>query len=82
MLVKDDIGVVRKGGQRQVVTRQDIAVLNVRQPGADADGESASSATESSMRMLGPMLAGTTFGCLIGRLMPMGILSWTAIRVD
>ncbi len=29
VLVKDDIGVVRKGGQRQVVTRQDIAVLNV-----------------------------------------------------
>ena len=29
VLVKDDIGVVRKGGQRQVVTQQDIAVLNV-----------------------------------------------------
>ena len=29
VLVKDDIGVFRKGGQRQVVTRQDIAVINV-----------------------------------------------------
>ena len=33
VLVKDDIGVVRKGGQRQVVTRQDIAVLNVAEQG-------------------------------------------------
>ena len=29
VLVKDDIGVVRKGGQRQVVTQQDVAVLDV-----------------------------------------------------
>ena len=29
ILVRDDIGVVRKGGQRQVVTRQDVAVVNV-----------------------------------------------------
>lgn len=29
VLVKDDIGVVRKGGQRQVVTKKDVAVLNV-----------------------------------------------------
>ena len=29
VLVKDDIGVVRKGGQRQVVTRQDVAVIDV-----------------------------------------------------
>ncbi|MCY3605657.1 MAG: ATP-binding protein [Gammaproteobacteria bacterium] len=29
VLVKDDIGVVRKGGQRQVVTQQDVAVINV-----------------------------------------------------
>lgn len=29
ILVKDDIGVVRRGGQRQVVTRQDVAVVNV-----------------------------------------------------
>ena len=29
VLVKDDIGVFRKGGQRQVVTRQDVAVINV-----------------------------------------------------
>ena len=29
VLVKDDIGVVRRGGQRQVVTRQDVAVVNV-----------------------------------------------------
>ena len=29
VLVKDDIGVVRKGGQRQVVSQKDVAVLNV-----------------------------------------------------
>ena len=38
VLVKDDIGIVRKGGQRQVVTRQDVAVVNVtgQQPKAQA----------------------------------------------
>lgn len=29
ILLKDDIGVVRKGGQRQVVTRSDVQVVNV-----------------------------------------------------
>ena len=29
VLVKDDIGVVRTGGQREVVTHQDVAVINV-----------------------------------------------------
>ena len=29
ILLKDDIGVVRKGGQRQIVTRSDVQVLNV-----------------------------------------------------
>ena len=29
VLVKDDIGVVRRGGQRQVVTQQDVAVISV-----------------------------------------------------
>ena len=29
VLVKDDIGVVRKGGHRQVVTQQDVAILDV-----------------------------------------------------
>lgn len=29
VLVKDDVGVVRKGGQRQVITQQDVAVINV-----------------------------------------------------
>ena len=29
LLVKDDIGVVRRGGQREVVTQQDVAVINV-----------------------------------------------------
>ena len=29
VLVKDDIGVIRTGGQRQVVTRQDVAVIDV-----------------------------------------------------
>ena len=39
ILVKDDIGVVRRGGQRQVVTRQDVAVVNVadRQPRRQAN---------------------------------------------
>lgn len=29
ILLKDDVGVVRKGGQRQVVTRSDVQVVNV-----------------------------------------------------
>jgi molecular chaperone HtpG len=29
VLVKDDVGVIRRGGQRQVVTQQDVAVVNV-----------------------------------------------------
>jgi molecular chaperone HtpG len=29
ILLKDDIGIVRKGGQRQVVTRSDVQVVNV-----------------------------------------------------
>lgn len=29
VLLKDDIGIVRKGGQRQVVTRSDVRVVNV-----------------------------------------------------
>lgn len=41
ILLKDDIGIVRKGGQRQIVTRSDVQVVNVgagrgqpeRQPG-------------------------------------------------
>lgn len=37
VLVKDDIGVVKRGGQRQVVTRQDVTVVNVtgQQPQVD-----------------------------------------------
>ena len=46
VLVKDDIGVVRKGGQRQVVTRQDIAVLNV------ANHEQTETKTETPHRLL------------------------------
>ena len=38
VLVKDDIGVVRKGGQRQVVTRQDVAVINVNDRGEEQEG--------------------------------------------
>jgi len=34
VLVKDDVGTVRKGGQKQVVTRSDVHVLDVR-PGQD-----------------------------------------------
>ena len=36
-LLKDDIGTIRKGGQRQIVTRSDVQVVNVggtAQPGA------------------------------------------------
>ena len=40
ILVKDDIGVIRKGGQRQVVTREDVAVINVKgQAGQEQEGE-------------------------------------------
>lgn len=46
VLVKDDIGVVRKGGQRQVVTQQDIAVLNV------ADREQTRMEAENPHRLL------------------------------
>ena len=42
VLVKDDIGVVRKGGQRQVVTQKDVAVLNVaNQEATQVDGRSS-----------------------------------------
>ena len=34
VLVKDDIGIVRKGGQRLVVTRNDVAVINVSDKGS------------------------------------------------
>ena len=41
VLVKDDIGVVRKGGQRQVVTQQDVAVISVaNQDAAQMDAQS------------------------------------------
>ncbi len=32
VLLKDDIGIVRKGGQRQIVTRSDVHVVNVGGP--------------------------------------------------
>ena len=35
ILLKDDIGVVRKGGRRQVVTRSDVQVVNVGGDGGD-----------------------------------------------
>lgn len=37
ILLKDDIGVVRKGGQRQVVTRTDVQVVTVRSGEGQAD---------------------------------------------
>ena len=37
VLLKDDIGVVRKGGQRQVVTRTDVQVVAVRTGEGQAD---------------------------------------------
>ena len=39
ILVKDDIGVVRKGGQRQVVTREDVAVINVSDQAAQVTND-------------------------------------------
>ena len=41
VLVKDDIGVVRRGGQRQVVTSKDVTVVNV------ADQESPATSAEN-----------------------------------
>ena len=38
VLVKDDIGVVRRGGQRQVVTSRDVAVINVADQGSPTEG--------------------------------------------
>ena len=46
ILVKDDIGVVRKAGQRQVVTRQDVTVINV------ADQQSSAPNTENQRHRL------------------------------
>ena len=50
VLVKDDIGVVRKGGQRQVVTRQDIAVVNVANQ--EQEQEQAQMETANPHRLL------------------------------
>ena len=42
VLVKDDIGVIRKGGQREVVTQQSVAVINVaNQDAPQMDGQNA-----------------------------------------
>ena len=46
MLVKDDIGVVRRGGQRQVVTREDVTVFDV------ANQESQDQAAQSQKHRL------------------------------
>ena len=46
ILVKDDIGVVRRGGQRQVVTRADVTVFDV------ANQEAAPQSPESRMHRL------------------------------
>ena len=46
ILVKDDIGVVRHGGQKQVVTRQDVTVINV------ADRQSSPSNAENQRHRL------------------------------
>lgn len=44
VLVKDDVGVVRKGGQKQVVTRSDVHVVDVRPgQGVAAQTDSAKS---------------------------------------
>lgn len=43
ILLKDDIGVVRRGGQREIVSRSDVQVVNVAsgqpQPGQPPDGK-------------------------------------------
>ena len=46
VLVKDDIGVVRKGGQRQVVTQQDVVVIDV------ANQDATQMDTETPYRLL------------------------------
>ena len=46
VLVKDDIGVVRRGGQRQVVTSKDVTVVNV------ADQESPATSAENPRHRL------------------------------
>ena len=46
VLVKDDIGVLRKGGQRMVVTRNDVTVINV------SDQQSQSSEEKKEHRIL------------------------------
>ena len=38
VLVKDDIGVVRRGGQRQVVTSRDVTVVNVADQSSPTEG--------------------------------------------
>lgn len=43
VLLKDDIGVVRKGGRRQVVTRSDVQVVNVGGGHAQQEPESGKS---------------------------------------
>jgi molecular chaperone HtpG len=48
VLLKDDIGVVRKGGQRQVVTRSDVRVVNVGTPRS----QSATHSEKSRPRIL------------------------------
>ena len=50
VLVKDDIGVVRKGGQRQVVTQQDIVVINVANQ--EQEQEQTQMETENRHRLL------------------------------
>ena len=39
VLVKEDIGVVRRGGHRQVVTSKDVAVINVADQGVPTEGK-------------------------------------------
>ena len=46
VLVKDDIGVIRKGGQREVVTQQDVGVINV------ADQDAARMDAQNPHRLL------------------------------
>jgi hypothetical protein len=39
ILLKDDIGIVHKGGQRQVVTRSDVQVVNIASSGAQNESQ-------------------------------------------
>ena len=49
--MKDDIGVVRKGGQREIVTQQDVAVINLANQDATQANQDATQANQDATQM-------------------------------